>query len=116
MTIDVANWIRRLFESLNEKTTRRQPPPTLRPEPKSIHTKVIGAFVPGHVRVCMGYGVGMLDGGVDIEVPIEHIPLDLRVPNSEFMLQFDAEHKITGIERIASPRFGDQIERVPHEV
>lgn len=98
---------RQLLRTLRPKKTR-QPwkSYTYRPEPSSIHAKVIGAFVPGYVRVCIGTGMGMMDGGKDIEVPIEQIPVDLRMPNSEFMLLFDAGHQISGVERIPKPRFG----------
>lgn len=71
-----------------------------------IHAKVIGALHPGLVTVRIGTGSGMLNGGIDLDVPIELIPIELRMPNSEFMLIFDATQKPSDIERIANPWFG----------
>jgi len=72
-----------------------------------IHAKVIGALHPGQVTVRIGTGSGMLDGGIDREVPIDLIPIELRMPDSEFMLLFEAKHQPLGIERLAGPWFGE---------
>ena len=71
-----------------------------------IHAKVIGALHRDQVTVRIGTGSGMLNGGIDMDIPIELIPIELRIPNSEFMLVFDATRKPSGIARIASPWFG----------
>lgn len=100
---------------------RRKPPQPAEPKPASkrpqlivpnpdgsgkIHAKVIGALHPGQVTVRIGTGMGMLDFGLDREVPIELIPLELRIPNSEFMLLYDTKKELAGIERIEKPIFG----------
>lgn len=65
--------------------------------PKSVlwlRTKVIGCLLPGQLRVNMGYDLGMMDFGHEIEIPIESVPPNLRLPNSEFWLRFDDEEVI----------------------
>jgi hypothetical protein len=36
------------------------------------------------LRVIVGVGIGMMDGGVETDLPIGQVPEDLRAPNSEF--------------------------------
>jgi hypothetical protein len=71
-----------------------------------IHAKVIGALHPGQVTVRVGTGIGMLDGGLDRDLPIDLIPIELRIPNSEFMLVYDTAKELVAIERIEKPIFG----------
>ena len=51
--------------------------------------KVLGYLRPGYLRVIVLPGYGMVDGGVHRDVPLDLVPLDLRLPNSEFMLFLD---------------------------
>jgi hypothetical protein len=42
----------------------------------------------------------MADGGIPHEVPMDLVPLDLRMPNSEFTVVIDRTHwQFTGVER-----------------
>jgi hypothetical protein len=54
--------------------------------PIRILVRVIGVLSPGYVRVIVGPGLGMMDGGREQDYPAELIPSDLRVPNAEFFV------------------------------
>ena len=62
--------------------------------------KVLASLRPGFLTVFIGYGQGLADGGIPYEVPIDDIPFDLRLPNSEFTAIIDpANRQIIGVER-----------------
>lgn len=72
------------------------------PLPPVIKTpaKVLGCLRPGYLTVFLGYGVGMMDGGIPTDIPIDLVPSDLRMPNSEFIVVLDrVNSQITGVER-----------------
>ena len=52
--------------------------------PLQIPAKVPASLRPGYLTVFIGYGLDMADGGIPHAVPIDDIPFDLRLPNSEF--------------------------------
>ena len=52
----------------------------------SIRAQVLGCLQPGYLTVIAGYGYGMLDGGVAIDIPTGKIPVPLRMPNTKFLL------------------------------
>ncbi len=54
-----------------------------------IHGRVVACISPGFVKVLVGPGVGLLDGGIPTDVPEHIIPADLRFPNREFILIFN---------------------------
>ncbi|QDV15466.1 hypothetical protein Pan153_00800 [Gimesia panareensis] len=64
--------------------------------------KVLASLRPGYLTVYFGYGQGLADGGIPHEVPIDDIPFDLRLPNSEFTLILDCNGQILGVERYLS--------------
>ncbi|WP_392531100.1 hypothetical protein [Nostoc sp. C117] len=51
-----------------------------------IPVQVLGCLRPGIITVIAFPGVGMVDGGLPMELPTEMIPVELRMPNSEFIL------------------------------
>jgi hypothetical protein len=51
--------------------------------------RVIGSLRSGFITVIFGVGQGMSDGGISLEIPIDIVPVDLRVPNSEFVVVID---------------------------
>jgi hypothetical protein len=51
--------------------------------------KVLACLRPGYLRVIVWYGVGILDGGIPFDVPLELVPFDLRMPNSDFTVVVD---------------------------
>ncbi|MEH2105938.1 hypothetical protein [Nostoc sp.] len=51
-----------------------------------IPVQVLGCLKPGIITVIAFPGVGMLDGGLPMELPTEMIPVELRMPNSEFIV------------------------------
>ncbi len=44
---------------------------------------------PGILQVLVGPGMGMLDGGIPTEIPMQTVPPELRTPNTEFTLVRD---------------------------
>ncbi|QDT24787.1 hypothetical protein Enr10x_00790 [Gimesia panareensis] len=64
--------------------------------------KVLASLRPGYLTVYFGYGQGLADGGIPHEVPIDDIPFDLRLPNSEFTLILDCNGQILSVERYLS--------------
>jgi hypothetical protein len=50
--------------------------------------------------VVVGAGSGVADGGIHLDVPIGVVPVDLRMPNSEFTLLADPrDDRFVGVER-----------------
>jgi hypothetical protein len=64
---------------------------------------VLGSLNPNYIRVIVLPRVGMVDGGVQHDLPLEIVPPDLRMPNTEFMVLLDRTTKqFVGVERRAS--------------
>jgi hypothetical protein len=64
---------------------------------------VLGCLCPGYVRVIVLPGHGMADGGILHDVPLDLIPFDLRLPNSEFILLLDrAAGRFVGVARLGN--------------
>ncbi|MEH2405172.1 hypothetical protein [Nostoc sp.] len=51
-----------------------------------IPVQVLGCLRPGIITVIAFPGVGMVYGGLSMELPTEMIPAELRMPNSEFIV------------------------------
>ena len=51
-----------------------------------IPVQVLGCLRPGRITVIAFPSVGMVDGGLPMELPTEMIPVKLRMPNSEFIV------------------------------
>ncbi len=69
--------------------------------PIRIPVRVIGCFEKDTIRVIVGPGIGLLDGGSEQTWPIESVPADLRFPNSEFFLvrdRIDGEDRLERVE------------------
>jgi hypothetical protein len=63
--------------------------------------RVLGCLCPGYVRVIVLPGYGMSDGGIPHDIPLDLVPFDLRLPNSEFMLLLDRTvGRFIGVERL----------------
>tara|TARA_R110002111_G_scaffold262872_1_gene342314 strand:+ start:30124 stop:30366 length:243 start_codon:yes stop_codon:yes gene_type:complete len=64
-----------------------------------VSAKVLASLRPRYLTVFIGYGLDLADGGIPHEVPIDNIPFDLRLPNSEFTAIIDRTNgQIIGIE------------------
>lgn len=50
----------------------------------AFSVKVIGGLSPGFLRVVIGRGQGMMDGGSEQDWPEQWIPPEERRPNGEF--------------------------------
>jgi len=62
--------------------------------------RVFACLRPGFLTVIVGAGSGMADGGIHLDVPTDVVPIDLRLPNSEFTLLVDPQdHQFVGVER-----------------
>jgi hypothetical protein len=46
--------------------------------------KVLGCLRNGEITLILCPGIGLADGGQRSEIPIHAVPVDLRIPNSEF--------------------------------
>jgi hypothetical protein len=51
--------------------------------------KVLACIRPGYLTAFVGYGLGMADGGIPQDIPMDLVPFDLRMPNSEFTVVVD---------------------------
>jgi hypothetical protein len=62
--------------------------------------KVLACIRPGYLKVFVGHGLGMADGGIPHDVPMDLVPFDLRMPNSEFTVVIDrTDGRFIGVER-----------------
>jgi len=75
-----------LFEKYVRAKARTAQP--AQPLVVKLRTRVIGALRPGTIRIKVGIGHGMLDGGMENDVPADLIPPDLQAPNSEFFVAY----------------------------
>lgn len=51
--------------------------------------RVLGCFQNGEITVILCAGIGLAGGGDRETLPAQMIPIDLRMPNSEFDVLFD---------------------------
>ncbi|MDY6803728.1 MAG: hypothetical protein SXA11_07965 [Cyanobacteriota bacterium] len=58
-----------------------------------VPARVLGCLRKNTITVIVLPGNGFVDGGFTREIPLEIVPFDLRMPNSEFYLLFDREKK-----------------------
>jgi hypothetical protein len=52
----------------------------------SAPARVLACLHTGRITVVFYPGQGLADGGVPYEIEALHIPIDLRIPNSEFVV------------------------------
>ena len=70
-----------------------------KPDTNRIRARVIGCLAPGCVDVILGPDIGMLNGGVPTQLPIDIVPIALRIPNTEFIVVLDRRaSKIVAVE------------------
>jgi hypothetical protein len=60
-------------------------------ELRRVPASVFAALAPGTLRLTLFPGLGMADGGIPLDVPVEDIPPDLRMPNTLLWLELN-EH------------------------
>jgi hypothetical protein len=72
-------------------------------EPESFlraPAQVLGCLRPGFLTVIVGHGLGMANGGIPHEIPMDLVPFDLRMPNSAFTVVLDrTKGQFIGVER-----------------
>ena len=54
-----------------------------------VPAKVLACLRPGYLTAFVGYGLGMANGGIPTDIPMDLVPFDLRTPNSEFTVVLD---------------------------
>jgi len=59
--------------------------------PPRVPARVLACLSRDTITVILYPNVGLADGGSKITLPIEAVPPDLRMPNSEFYVVFDRE-------------------------
>ena len=65
------------------------------------HARVLGHVSPNYLRIIIAPGVGLADGGIHNDLPLELVPPDLRIPNAEFFVYLDVvRHEFVEIERV----------------
>jgi len=50
-----------------------------------VRAQVVGPGAPGHLKVILGVPSSMLDSGVLVDLPVEMIPFDCRLPKKRFI-------------------------------
>ena len=65
-----------------------------------VPAKVLACLRPGYLTVFVGYGLRMANGGMPDDIPMDLVPFDLRMPNSEFTVVMDRTNgRFVGVER-----------------
>lgn len=60
---------------------------------------VFGCLLHGELRITVHPGVGLADGGIPWNVPIELVPPELRLPNTKLWVQLNDRREIESITR-----------------
>lgn len=63
----------------------------------TIPAVVFGCLYPEELKVILYPSVGLVDGGILENIPVNIIPVDCRMPNTLLWIQFDEERNIIGI-------------------
>ena len=63
---------------------------TLAGQRQRTPARVLARLTADTLRVILCPGEGLADGGIEVEIPLALVPLDLRMPNSEFDVVLDA--------------------------
>jgi hypothetical protein len=56
-----------------------------------VPAEVFACLIPGEIRIILLPGVGLADGGAPLDVSIDLIPFELRVPNARLWVQMDED-------------------------
>ncbi len=62
-----------------------------------VPAEVFGCLLHGELRIVLWPGLGIANGGAHWDVPVDQIPLDLRLPNTRLWLQLDEDLRITRV-------------------
>lgn len=55
----------------------------------TIRAKVLGSVNLGSIKILIGYGIGMMDGGFIRTFQIDEIPHEYRMPNTYLWITFN---------------------------
>ena len=64
-----------------------------------VPARVFACLLPGELRLTLYPGVGLADGGRPIDVPVECVPPDLRMPNTNLWVRFDEAWQVQKVWR-----------------
>jgi len=71
-----------------------------RPEAfEPLRAEVCGPIGNSEMRILLLPGVGQVDGGVPCDIPMEIVPLELRVPNTSLWVELDEQLEVTRVWR-----------------
>ena len=66
---------------------------------QQVPAVVFGCLLPREIRIVLHPGAGIADGGAPLDVPVERIPLELRMPNTTLWIHFDEDWNILRVWR-----------------
>lgn len=61
--------------------------------------RVFACLRTGEIQIALLPGVGLADGGIPYDVPLEIVPFELRAPNTEVWLRLDKRGQIVEVWR-----------------
>ena len=89
VAVVIIGWLAERY--VRAKALARQPPKV---HEMRFRTRVIAALRPGTIRIWVGIGDGLADGGWENDVPAALIPRHLQAPNSEFYVAYGPNHEM----------------------
>jgi hypothetical protein len=66
---------------------------------QQVPAVVFGCLLPSELRITLCPGHGMADGGAPCDVPMDIVPIELRIPNTPLWVQFDDNQSVVRIWR-----------------
>lgn len=104
-TATIAMARRAVFMGVILADSRRITFPPRRLERSVVRTpaKVLACLGSRQIRIILFPGLGLADGGIPIDVPLDQIPFDLRTPNSLLWLEFEQDRNVVAAVRREAP-------------
>ena len=64
---------------------------------ESIPAIVFASLTPGEIRILLHPGSGMAQGGAPRDIPIQIVPLNLRMPNTPLWVKLDEGMNVVSV-------------------
>jgi hypothetical protein len=64
-----------------------------------VPARVFACLRRGELKIIIHPGAGMLDGGVFVDVQMDLVPFDLRMPNTKLWLKVDESFNVVSVWR-----------------
>jgi hypothetical protein len=58
---------------------------------------VMACLLPSELRIVLHPGVGLVDGGVPLDIPMDIVPLELRLPDKLLWIRFDENNNVVRV-------------------